>query len=246
VSQHKKVRAVANKIKRAEHKVEADKTRIALKEAGLGNALNDFFNDEMRGDSIMVWDILLRQWAENAPPPEKFVKDGKLRPPRVSWRFTLTDDPKSRLLVKPIFSRNMFKVNRWVDSLDVSLPSREEIEQGAILLYNHFEYVATRDRVSLHFVDTAPGNAERVLTEWSLSMTSLEVEREAIARIEQINEDLEGVLATADVDFCCFCGKGLTVPGSKEAGYGPDCAQLYGLKWTYATQDASEATGKGA
>jgi hypothetical protein len=30
---------------------------------------------------------------------------------------------------------------------------------------------------------------------------------------------------------CCFCGKDLTHPSSREVGYGPDCADNYGLPW---------------
>jgi hypothetical protein len=57
---------------------------------------------------------------------------------------------------------------------------------------------------------------------------------------EELKEILDGFAADPhayavkhghDVGWCCFCGLMLTDPRSKSAGYGPYCAENWGLPW---------------
>jgi hypothetical protein len=61
----------------------------------------------------------------------------------------------------------------------------------------------------------------------------VEVKQELLTLLTKFNEDPAKMAAEHGklLSKCCFCSRQLSTPESKAMGYGPDCAEHYGLPW---------------
>jgi hypothetical protein len=140
---------------------------------------------------------------------------------RVSWTFRLvTDVPTDRLVVKPVYE--------WVKDKDLMPAEGSDAWPGfwwdkayrvQLICWRPDRHAHVHVSGQIHTWD------QRVF----LASGRIEADLLAIAEvIETLSANPAAVLARAR-EHCGFCGKALTDAISQQVGYGPDCAERYGL-----------------
>lgn len=98
-----------------------------------------------------------------------------------------------------------------------------------------------RNAGGLWVTDGLPFGQNRLYGSVSAGATALVLRREAAAVIEALRKVAADPQAAAVQHgrvsgCCCFCSRPLTDAGSVEHGYGPTCAEKYGLPWASKSQ----------
>lgn len=98
-----------------------------------------------------------------------------------------------------------------------------------------------RNAGGLWVTDGQPFGSSRLYGSVAPGQTDLVLRRDASTVIEALRSVAADPIAAAVTHgrvsgCCCFCSRPLTDAGSIEHGYGPTCAEKYGLPWASKTQ----------
>lgn len=216
------LQAMVKQLMKAEdHQVKKELFGKALGMSKIGyNNYEDFSSDDKQ-----VLDLIAKNAAQNIE--DLFVKSFTPEPPvmNLSGIVTLFETAKKKLLLPKI------RLQLGGMKVFLSIGGKKSNHPGQVLVYRKDPYVSLG-----HISLDGKWHQHKIY-----STSSQEFLKAIDAGLLQFSQDPSSV-AYAQGAFtkeCCFCGKKLSDPASKQVGFGPVCAEKYGLQKQWGASPAS-------